>query len=240
MIRHIALNGNNITYDLSRKSVKRINLRISPKKGMCISAPKGVAIEKIEAFIVKNSDFVLKNLEKSDQLAKTLPKPLRYTDGETIMYLGDKKILRVAKGSLNTACIDGDFICLSVTDTEDFQLKEKVLKKYMREECIKIVTKICQGTYPNFQKFGIEFPQLKFRKMVSRWGICRPTIGTLTFNTNLVQIPISCIELVVMHEFTHFLHPNHSKNFYNCLASFMPDWVKREELLKKCSRTVNF
>lgn len=38
---------------------------------------------------------------------------------------------------------------------------------------------------------------------------------------------------VVMHEFCHFIHPNHSKQFYAFLAMLMPDWKQRKEILDK-------
>lgn len=44
---------------------------------------------------------------------------------------------------------------------------------------------------------------------------------------------MSCIEYVVVHEFTHFLQPNHSKNFYMQMTMFMPDWLERKKLLEK-------
>lgn len=72
----------------------------------------------------------------------------------------------------------------------------------------------------------------RLREMVSRWGSCSPKKGFVTFNTALVAMPVSCIEYVVMHEFTHFLFPNHSKNFYQQLRIFMPDWEERKKRLE--------
>ena len=69
--------------------------------------------------------------------------------------------------------------------------------------------------------------------MISRWGSCQPKRGSLTFNIALIEAPISCIEYVVVHEFTHFLQPNHSKMFYTQLTMFMPDWMERKKLLEK-------
>jgi predicted metal-dependent hydrolase len=37
----------------------------------------------------------------------------------------------------------------------------------------------------------------------------------------------------VMHEFCHFVHPNHSKQFYAFLTMLMPDWKQRKETLDK-------
>ena len=46
-------------------------------------------------------------------------------------------------------------------------------------------------------------------------------------------MPRNCIEYVIMHEFCHFIHPNHSKLFYEFLTMLMPDWKIRKEILDK-------
>ena len=44
--------------------------------------------------------------------------------------------------------------------------------------------------------------------------------------------PAECIEYVVLHEFAHFVHPNHSKDFYALVEKLMPDWKERREMLQ--------
>lgn len=97
----------------------------------------------------------------------------------------------------------------------------------------KIIEDICQRIYPYYQKRGISYPQIRFRKMISQWGNCYPKRGILTFNTNLVYAPYECVEYVVYHEFTHFLQANHSREFYEELQIVCPDWKKKREMLKK-------
>ena len=47
----------------------------------------------------------------------------------------------------------------------------------------------------------------------------------------LGEKPVSCVEYVVLHEFCHFLQPNHSRAFYQLVEQFMPDWKERRRLL---------
>lgn len=106
-------------------------------------------------------------------------------------------------------------------------------KQYFTENEIKnIILALCEKVYPYFEKRGIKYPHIKFRKMVSRWGSCHPTKCILTFNINLVYAPIECVEYVVLHEFTHFLQPNHSAKFYEELADVCPDWKECRQKLK--------
>ena len=114
------------------------------------------------------------------------------------------------------------------------QSKNKVKICYVPAENIQsVITEFCWKFYPYFKRKGIEFPKIKFRSMVSQWGNCRAQKGILTFNTNLMYAPVECIEYVIVHEFTHFLQPNHSNLFYNELEKIMPDWRARRKKLKE-------
>ena len=76
-------------------------------------------------------------------------------------------------------------------------------------------------------------PRIHIRSMDTRWGSCLPQKAIITLNRHLLEMPVSCIEYVVLHEFCHFLYPNHSKDFYAILSTLMPDWQQRKKLLDK-------
>lgn len=231
MIRKIKLNGQCIQYDFNRKAVKRINLTVTPN-GVRISAPKNVRIKDIENFILKNKEFIIKNIEKFEKLKKNSTPPLAYKTGDYILIFGERYELTVNQSTENAVKLIDKKIHLSVKDTENFELKQKTVDEWKKSICKTAVTDICREFYPKFEPYGITFPKIKYRKMTSRWGSCRPTSGCVTFNTHLAEVPVKCIEYVVVHEFTHFLHPNHSKDFYDRLSYFLSDHKARESLLK--------
>ena len=74
-------------------------------------------------------------------------------------------------------------------------------------------------------------PKLRIRDMDTRWGSCLAKKGIITLNKRLLEVPRDCIEYVVIHEFCHFIHPNHSKKFYDFLTMLMPDWKARKKVL---------
>ena len=111
-----------------------------------------------------------------------------------------------------------------------------VQKQYFTEVAVKEqIHDLCNKAFPYYEKRGIKYPEIKFRKMVSRWGSCHFQKGILTFNTNLMYAPTECIEYVVWHEFTHFLQPNHSSKFYDELAKVYPNWKECRKKLKEIS-----
>lgn len=179
MKHELKLQNQTIEYELIRKRVKNINLRIRRDGGLFVSAHPLVPKGAVDAFLLSKSAFILKALSSLDAKAETPAAP-RYTEAE--------------------------------------------IKDY--------ITALCHEIYPHFERRGVSFPQIKFRKMVSRWGSCHAMRGIVTFNLNLACAPDDCIRYVVLHEFCHFLQANHSPKFYEELSIVCPDWKDCRKKLK--------
>lgn len=107
-------------------------------------------------------------------------------------------------------------------------------KQYFEEnEVRELILRICERVFPYYEERGVTYPEIKFKRMVSRWGSCHVAKNLLTFNLNLMYAPKECIEYVVLHEFTHFLQGNHSKYFYEELKKVCPDYKECKAKLKK-------
>ena len=97
---------------------------------------------------------------------------------------------------------------------------------------VEVFLTICKEIYPLFKPYGVKYPLIKIRSMKSRWGSCQPQKGIITLNSNMIAAPREAIEYVVLHEFAHFIHPNHSKDFYGLVEKLMPDWKQRKAMLQ--------
>ena len=72
---------------------------------------------------------------------------------------------------------------------------------------------------------------IRIHPMKTRWGSCNVKKGTLNFNLYLIDQPLECIEYVVMHEFAHFIQPDHSPAYHALMTTLMPDWKARKAKL---------
>jgi len=68
---------------------------------------------------------------------------------------------------------------------------------------------------------------VRIKKMNTRWGSCNYKKGYINLNLHLIKKDIRFIEYVVLHELTHLIHPNHSKEFYKFIENIMPDFKER-------------
>ena len=75
-------------------------------------------------------------------------------------------------------------------------------------------------------------PVIKVRSMTSRWGVCFMAKRQITFALQLYHMPPAAQIYVVVHEYCHFLQPNHSPAFWAEVAKLLPDWKARRALLK--------
>ena len=232
MLRTVNADGNAINYTLERKPVKNINLRIKADQCVFVSAPKDVAAKLVDAFIIEKSAYILRAIKRFKDKKRFETLDNSFVDGESVKLFGRNMRLKIKTASRNAVESDESYVTLFVKDSKNVEMKKRLLDVWLRKKCMEEVTAICKKVYPKVKKYGIEFPEIQMREMVSRWGSCSPKKGFVTFNTALVTMPISCIEYVVTHEFTHFLYPNHSKKFYEQLATFMPDWEERKRRLE--------
>lgn len=231
MKKTIDLNGREIEYELTRKRVKNINLRVRAD-GVHVSASRLVPMAVIEGFMRRNADYILKALDRVESREQTAPKALAFTAGSCVPYMGEELTLTVIAGTKNRAELSGTGIRLTVKEPENEELRRKTMEKWLRERCIAEVTKTCEAVYPHFAARGVKYPEIKFRRMTSRWGSCQPAKGILTFNTALISVPRECMEYVVVHEFAHFLRPDHSAFFYAEVEKLIPDWKKYRKALR--------
>lgn len=50
------------------------------------------------------------------------------------------------------------------------------------------------------------------------------------FNVNLIFMPLEFVDAIILHELAHLYHLNHSKEFYDLLCTWMPNY---KEIMKK-------
>ncbi len=200
---------------------------------MYVSANNQVTIAQIEKVLRSKSAAICRALEHFEQLSEHKNAYSSFYDGEKITLFGKEKVVIFREGTQNVIDERPDAVLITVKGSADISLSQKLLHRWLYCRLEEEVRDICAQVYPFFSRYGVKFPQIKFRLMRSEWGSCNPTRGSVLFNGFLVSAPRECIEYVVAHEFCHFLHPDHSKAFYACLTAVLPDWKRRKKLLNE-------
>ncbi len=78
---------------------------------------------------------------------------------------------------------------------------------------------------------GLKPTGVKITSAKKRFGSCSGK-NSLCFSYLLMLYPDEAIDYVVVNELAHIKHHNHSGQFYKLIEKYMPDYKRREKLLK--------
>ena len=223
IIKTLSLGEESVSVEWTRKNVKNINLRILSDGRVKLSSPFFTSEKTVDAFLAAKAGFIRKALRGRKKKSN-----LSYRDGEEVVLLGKKYRIHSEKSDNKSVSVRENEIVLFLPSPEDPSEKEKLFLSFRNAECEKVVLCLCEKAFRIYSPFLSTYPHISFRSMTTRWGSCSPEKGNLHFSTMLGAQPLSFIEYVVFHEFTHFLIPNHSPAFYQKLAEMLPDWREKK------------
>ena len=230
-VRKLVLGSREVTVEFERKRVRNINVRVRRDGTLYCSLPYYASVREAEAFIISKLDYLLKSLDSvmSDEKTKSLSR--QYVDGEVFSVLGKPYVLKVLESSKNTCRAEDGIITLEVTDTANYRTKYMTYEKW-RRRCIRsVIVDLCNEMYPLFERRGVVMPKkITLGEYKSFWGECFAKRGELKFSYRLFEKDRELIRYVVVHEFAHFIEPNHSSRFWAVVAEIVPDY---KELRKR-------
>ena len=230
-VRKITLGNREISIEFERKRVRNINVRVRRDGSLYCSLPYYASVKEAEAFIISKQDYLLKAIDNvtGEEKAKSLSR--QYIDGETFLVLGKQMTLHVVKGAKNICRAENGIITLEVTDPDNFRSKYMTYEKWRRSVIRSVIVNYCNEIYPLFERRGVKPPRkVTLGEYKSFWGECFSKRGELKFSYRLFEKDLELIRYVVVHEFAHFIEPNHSSRFWDVVREIVPDY---KELRKR-------
>lgn len=232
----IKINDRDIEYEIIRKNVKNITLRIKNNGAILITVNNRISQKRIEGFLIEKKDWILKVLTELEGRTILGNSNDRIQDKE-IVLLGKKIKIVVEQGNHDRVRFVEDVLYVRSKDLMNRAKLNELLERWILDYTKEVVVNILNEIYKKFIPYNVPYPRLKLRKMKTRWGTCSIHTNTITINTLLIHTNRESIEYVVAHELMHFLHGNHSRDFYNSLSLVMPDHAVRRKRLKDYSLT---
>jgi predicted metal-dependent hydrolase len=198
-------------------------MRISSKGEVVVSANPFVPMDKIDDFVSSKVSWIVKHQKSMQERSQK-----SMIDDKHIILFGNSLKIRKTTGKYNHVSYDKDTLYVQCREQAD---PEKVIRQFLDKLCRDVFLDIATLTFRSLSDYHLEFPDVKIRDMKSRWGSCTPAKNSITLNRKLIHYPFEFIEYVVLHEFVHFIQPNHSKAFYNIIENYMPDYKTRMEMV---------
>lgn len=205
-----------------RSRRKTIALIVKPDGSLIVRAPLQTPEGAIQAFIQKNTGWVIK--KQTEALAALPPAPKQYVPGEPFLYLGNLYPLAIAQGQKESLLLNDTFK-LAHTSQDQASL---VFERWYRAQAKQVINErvdlyACQHNF-QYKRIGITSAR-------TRWGSCSAN-GSLNFSWRLILAPIESVDYVVVHELVHTVFHNHSREFWKKVEGIMPDYKERRRWLR--------
>ena len=200
-----------VLVNIEKKKIKNTYIRVKENNTILVTTSYLTSKRQIINLLEKNKDYLWKCLKQLEEK--------KQKDQE--FYLWGKKYDVVVIPTESDVIIEDEVI------TPSLPTLDKWLKKEMKKE----FSMQLDNWYQKFEE-NIPYPKLRIRKMKTRWGVCNRKNNTVTLNSDLIRYPKSCLDYVIVHELSHFVHFDHSKQFWNQVGKYYPQYKETRKYLK--------
>lgn len=220
--------GSEIQYELTRKPVRNINLRVKEDGTLRISANSRVSAARVEEFIISEQGFISRALDRirarSEKSAST---------AELLKWLGAEYPVRVFSSGRECAVLEQQEMRVFTRDPQPEHVQE-MLRGWLAENFTQLCRELNGEVRRSLEESGQKPPptRIAIKDMKSRWGSCTWAKGHISINFRLYAYPRDTVLSVFWHEYAHYWHHDHSARFYAFLEEHYPEYRRWNSLLK--------
>jgi predicted metal-dependent hydrolase len=194
-----------------------------------VLAPQGADRARIEQILRRRMPWIRRQRQTLESLPPP-PAPRQWIAGETHRYLGRQYRLRPAKGIERVVKLVGGYFLVTLPDKDDRAQVKRLMESWYREHASRVLTERVRQVLRATTWLDVAVPAITIRTMRQRWGSTTAR-GHVIFNTDLIKLPLACIDYVVAHELVHLAIPNHGPAFWRMLTRCLPEWKKSRDRL---------
>jgi predicted metal-dependent hydrolase len=199
------------------KRKKTIGIKIIGRHAVVVHSPRGLSRSRVESLIKKKGEWILRHSARENFLE------------EGILYLGAPlKLMHVTErshGAPQRAYVKGNALFISGSAGNP---RESIIA-FLKSEAHKIVEE-------RVRLFSVKMDVRPLKVLIknnrSIWGSCTSK-KTLNFSYRIVMAPLEIIDYVVVHELAHLVIMNHSRQFWELVARYVPEVQKKRKWLRE-------
>lgn len=197
---------------------------------------------EVDKLIKNNEEKIYEEYKKIEE--KKRLNNVRWKNGATILYKGEEYSINKNYDEKNSVRININEeskifeiqLPLSIKETKE---EEKYILNVIRKLFKNNTEAIIQKRLPYWSNITkINYTSVNVKDAKTRYGSCVPSKKALHFSSRLVMLPNEAIDAVIVHELCHIIHPNHSKNFYDLVEKYIPNYKQIDKYLKKNGKLI--
>lgn len=217
---------------------KHLRLKVTPQDGLCVIVPRGFDAAKIPAILQQKKEWI------ADALAQARERR-RFFEQQPAEHLPERMDLRALGEVWSVAYRVEDAktgLWLRATSNEltitGARLERAAIVGKLREW---LRRRVREGLFPLAgdlaNKYGLRIHALFVRNQRTRWASCSAN-KNLSLNLKLLFLAPDLVRYVLLHELCHTIHMNHTKAFWQLLASYEPRYQALDQSLRDAWKIV--
>ena len=226
--------GRRIKYTVirSRRRKKTIEITLDPQIGVIVRSPARTPLRDLAELVHKRAAWILSRATE-DILS---PTPRQYTDGDTLLYLGNQVPIVTSATTARRFTVDlqdGVFRIAVPDDLSVDQRPEKsraALERWYRQEAKRLLPEVVARWQGRVGRKKPSFVQVRSQRR--RWGSCSSD-GSIRLNWRIIMAEPALIDYVVVHELAHLAVMDHSPRYWKRVERALPDYRARRKRLNE-------
>lgn len=196
---------------------KRLSLRIDERYHLpVLTIPRFCSNKKALAFVEDHRDWIQNMLAKLPQSA--------LFENKTEVSIAGKSYVLIHNAKQRGAELKEEE--LHIGGAAEFLHRRTIdfLKKYAAQY-------LTEKSIATAAKIDCLVANVSIKETKSRWGSCSSR-RNINYNWRIILAPSFVIDYLVCHEVAHLKHPDHSQEFWGCVASLCPSHKEGRHWLK--------
>ena len=206
-----------------RSNRRSLSVSVDAFGRLVVRAPQKYPEAKIITFLNEKEDWILKKKREKAETGMRLPPET--LEGYSFMLLGKDCRIRLIKTGKVVFDPQTNIVYVPAKNA-----KAKLVN-WLKANAKRLFTEV---TAEKAKLMKTKFKSVRISSARTRWGSCSFD-NSIRYSFRLIYAPKEVIEYIVVHELAHTKQKNHSKDFWDLVEKYLPDYEDHKEWLIRYS-----
>lgn len=204
---------------------RSVKMRFNREGILSVSLPRWYSFGLAYSFVLSQTTWIKNHRPANSPLSQ-----IKHIGLARMLIIGEDSSVNKIKTKISDDSVRITYSSKHFKSVPELEKKLKsALERVLKRDCQKYITQRLNylSEYTN-----IDFHNLNFIKLTSRWGSC-DTYKNLKFSIYVIQLPKKLIDYVILHELAHTRAMSHGPEFKSIMDNICPDFRNLRKELKK-------
>lgn len=214
-----------------------VRLTITREKGLVVTVPAGFRMDLLSDIIASKSEWIAKSLKKLESTpapikTKPLPTELRLLAVDEIWTV----VYKPLPGRSTTLTVKSNRVLMIEGKVNSARAVRALLNRWLRVRAEQVLpdwlARLSRSTRLGYNDVSI-------RDQRTRWGSCS-SAKNINLNQKLLFLPPDLVDYILIHELCHTAQMSHSRNFWNLVGKYLPDYAERRKRMRVYEKEITW